>query len=192
MRELVFLLEEESAKALLEGLLPRFLSLEIRTRFIVFEGKQDLEKQLIRRLQRYANPRARFIVVRDQDSAPDCRLVKLKLRGLCRQAGREANSLVRIPRRELEAFYIADLSAVEQSLGVTGLASRQQCARFRQPDSVVSPSRELAKLTRGLYQKVSSSRTLGPILDLSNERSPSFRNLLSGIRRLEQELLGQA
>ena len=38
MKELVFLLEEESAKAMLESLLPRILHPDIRARFIPFEG----------------------------------------------------------------------------------------------------------------------------------------------------------
>lgn len=71
MKELVFLLEEASAGAMLESLLPRILQPGIRHRLIVFEGKQDLEKQLYRRLRAYLNPQARFIVLRDQDCAPD-------------------------------------------------------------------------------------------------------------------------
>lgn len=49
MKELVFLLEEASAKALLSTLLPRLLNAEIKFRLIPFEGKQDLEKQLVKR-----------------------------------------------------------------------------------------------------------------------------------------------
>ena len=41
MRELVFLLEEASAKAMLEGLVPRLLDDRIQVRLITFEGKQD-------------------------------------------------------------------------------------------------------------------------------------------------------
>ncbi|MFC3564278.1 AAA family ATPase [Xanthomonas dyei] len=46
MRELVFLLEEPSARAMLESLLPRILSDDIKYRLIAFEGKQDLEKTI--------------------------------------------------------------------------------------------------------------------------------------------------
>ena len=49
MRELVFLLEERSASALLESMLPRMLDQSIAVRFVPFEGKQDLEKQQIGR-----------------------------------------------------------------------------------------------------------------------------------------------
>ena len=189
MKELVFLLEEDSAKALLLGVLPRILDPQVRPRLMVFEGKQDLEKQMVKRLRGYVNPHARFIVLRDQDSTPDCRVVKAKLLGLCAQAGRQAVSLVRIACRELESFYLADLRAVEVAMGLTGLARHQKSARFRAADRVESPSHELAKLTRGAYQKVSGSRLLGPHLDLANHRSASFKNLIEGVRRLEQELL---
>ncbi len=49
MRELVFLLEEPSAKAMLESLLPRLLDTGITTRLLAFEGKQDLEKQMVKK-----------------------------------------------------------------------------------------------------------------------------------------------
>ena len=189
MRELIFLLEEASAQALLEGLAPRLLDPSIRVRFIAFEGKQDLEKQLVRKMRGYTNPRARFLVLRDQDSAPDCTVVKRKLMGLCETAGRQATALVRIACRELETMYLADLRALEQALEQHGLAGRQGNAKFRAPDHLESPSHELTKLTRGLYQKVGTSRLLGPHLDLANERSATFKNLVRGIQRLQTELL---
>jgi hypothetical protein len=189
MKELVFLLEEESAKAMLLGLLPRVLSPQVHPRLMVFEGKQDLEKQIVKRLRGYVNPHARFIVLRDQDSAPDCKIIKAKLRRLCAQAGRQTVSLVRIACRELESFYLADLRAVEIALNLTGLVRHQHSARFRATDNVENPSRELVRLTEGKYQKVSGSRQIGPHLDAVNVRSASFRNLVAGVRRLELELL---
>jgi len=96
---------------------------------------------------------------------------------------------VRIACRELETIYLADLRAVELATGLTGLARRQHVAKFRNPDRLGSPSAELTSLTGGAYQKVSSSRRIGEYLDLGNERSSTFRNLVRGIRRLEAELL---
>jgi len=87
MRELVFLLEEASAQAMFEGLLPKLLPEETIVRYLTFEGKSDLEKQLARKIRGYRNQEARFIVVRDQDSHPDCTVVKAKLVGLCQEAG---------------------------------------------------------------------------------------------------------
>lgn len=189
MRELVFLLEEESAKAMLEGLLPRILNPEIKPRLLAFEGKQDLEKQMVRKMRSYINPHARFIVMRDQDATPDCRVVKETLLARCAEAGRQNIALVRIACRELESFYLADLAAVETGLGMNGLAKQQGIAKFRNPDIMQNPSKELIALTRHRYQKVSGSRILGQHLDFGNERSSSFKNLITGIKRMEQELL---
>lgn len=189
MKELVFLLEEASAKAMLESLLPRILHVDIHPRYIPFEGKQDLERQMGKRLRAYINPHSRFIILRDQDSAPDCKALKAKLLERCQHAGQAATSLVRIACRELESFYLADLSAVEQALEIRNLAKQQGGAKFRAPDRLGSPSKELETLTRGQYQKVGGSRVIGQFLDPDNERSPSFRNLIEGIRRMERELL---
>lgn len=185
MRELVFLLEEVSAKPMLETLLPRILHPDIRPRYIPFEGKQDLERQMVKRLRGYVNPAARFIVLRDQDSAA----VKEGLVERCRQAGQAAKTVVRIACKELEAFYLADLRAVEQGLGLDKLARLQGSAKFRGPDRLGSPSKELEALTSGAYEKVGGSRAIGQFLDPANERSPSFKNFIEGIRRLEGELL---
>jgi len=58
MKHLVFLLEEPSAKEMLNGLLPRLLP-GVRSRCIVFEGKQDLEKNLIKKIRAYRVPNSR-------------------------------------------------------------------------------------------------------------------------------------
>lgn len=182
MTELVFLLEELSAQEMLKGLLPRILPAGLAVRYIPFEGKQDLEQQLVRKIRGYRVPGARFVVLRDQD-AGNCQAIKARLAQLCEQTG-VSGILIRIACRELESWYLADLAAVEQGLGLTGLAQRQDRRKFRQPDLLGSPSKELDALTDGLYQKVGGSRRIGPHLDPENVRSPSFRNLVSGIRRL--------
>jgi len=192
MKELVFLLEEESAKAMLESLLPRILDAGIKPRLLAFEGKQDLEKQMVGKLRGYINPHARFIVLRDQDAAPDCRIVKEALLARCADAGRQGVALVRIACHELESFYLADLAAVETGLGIKGLVKHQGTAKFRTPDYLQKPSNELLTLTKQRYQKVGGSRAIGQHLDAGNERSSSFKNLIAGIRRMEQELLGLA
>ena len=189
MKEIVFLLEEESAKAMLEGLLPRILDAQIRTRFIPFEGKQDLEKQLVKRIRGYQNPHARFIVLRDQDRQPDCRVLKQSLLDKCRESGKIESTLVRLACRELETFYLADLAAVESGLNLTGLQKQQKKQKFRQPDFLGSPSVELVKLTKNAYQKISGSRKIGKFLDPENTRSPSFHNLLRGIQKQAEMLM---
>ena len=188
MNELVFFLEEESAKALLEQIFPILIlpASHVRPRFIVFEGKQDLEKQLLKKLRGYLNPHARFIVMRDQDQT-DCRRTKRSLAALCARAGRP-EATVRIACRELEAFYLGDLLAVESGLGIGGLAAKQNRAKFRDPDRLMSPSRELEKLTGNRYQKVAGSRAIAPYLDTHAPRSRSFHHLIRAIRNAGDRL----
>jgi hypothetical protein len=188
MNELVFFVEEESAKALLERIFPQLVpsGSQVHPRFIVFEGKQDLVKQLPNKLRGYLNPRARFIVMRDQDQA-DCRKIKKSLAALCTRAGRP-QTIVRIAWGELEAFYLGDLLAVEKGLDLSGIAGRQNKAKFRDPDRLVRPSYELQKLTGNRYQKVAGSRAIAPHLNLNAPRSRSFHNLIRAIRLANADL----
>ena len=78
MRELVFLLEEPSARELLQIIVPQILGNAYSVQYIVFDGKQDLEKKLTFKLKYYCNPDAMFIVMRDQDSG-NCIEIKNKL-----------------------------------------------------------------------------------------------------------------
>ena len=50
MKTLVFLLEEQSAAEMLKVILPGFLPDDIQTRFITFEGKSDLEKNVEKKI----------------------------------------------------------------------------------------------------------------------------------------------
>lgn len=188
MKELVFLVEGQAEKDLLDVLLPRVLPDGVRHRVIPFEGKQDLEKQMGRRIRGYQNPAARFIVLRDQDSHADCKALKAGLLARCEGTGREAHCLVRIACTELETFYLADLAAVERALEMPGLARQQGSRKFRHPDALGSPSRELRTLTKLRYEKRAGSRLIGQQLDLDNDRSPSFKHLMAGVRRLSAEL----
>lgn len=182
MKTLVFFLEEPSAKEMLTGLIPRLVTSEISIRYIVFTGKQDMEKQLIKRLRGWQLPDSIFVVMRDQDSS-DCQTVKQRLTGLCQQAGK-IGVLVRVACRELESFYLGDLSAVERGLDMRGLSVHQNSKKFRNPDNIDKPSDELYRLTGGRYQKMAGSRAIAPHLRLKGNRSHSFQVLIKGISQL--------
>lgn len=98
MKQLVLFLEEASAKAAFEGLLPRVVPDDVVVRYIVFEGKSDLEKQLGKRLQGWIQPNTAFLVLRDQD-AGDCYDVKQKLEKICKDSGK-AGVVVRVACHE--------------------------------------------------------------------------------------------
>jgi len=184
MITLAFFLEETSAKVLLEGLLPRFVPMDrVALRLIPFEGKQDLERQLVRKIRSWRTPNTRFIILRDQD-AGKCKDVKKRLVALCREA-KQPQALVRIACQELESWYLGDLAAVESALKIEGLADHQKKARFRNPDNLYKPSMVLEKLTAGRYQKVSGSRAIGLHLRMDQSNlSVSFQVFMTGIREL--------
>ena len=82
---LVFFLEEPSAREMLKGLLPRILPGFVSVRYILFEGKQDFEKNIIRGFRGWRVPNSVFIVLRDQD-AGNCLAIKQTLVTKCRDA----------------------------------------------------------------------------------------------------------
>ena len=182
MMTLVFFLEEPSAEEMLKGILPKILPDRVVPRFIVFEGKHHLEKQLGRRMKLWRAPNSRFLVMRDQDSG-DCRVIKQNLLDKCK-AAHKPETIVRIACHELESFYIGDLKAVEEGLGVRGLSKLQNKRRFRKPDGLFNPALELMGLTKNSYQKVSGSRAIGRYLDLENNRSHSFNVLVKAIKHI--------
>ena len=180
---MVVFVEELSAKVLLDGILPRLLPDGTRHRVVPFEGKSDLENQLVRRIRGWKEPQTDFVVLRDQDSG-DCRKLKMKLQELCQEAGRP-DALVRIACRELESWYLGDLEAVERGLGLQGLIKQSNNSKFREPDRLNNAAQELKSLTKNSYQKVGGSRRIAWHLDLSGEnRSTSFRAFCEGIRRI--------
>lgn len=122
--------------------------------------------------------------MRDQDSG-DCKAIKTKLADLCREAGQDG-VLIRIACRELESFYLGDLAAVEQGLGLKNLKGQQQGKKFRDPDALGNPAEELFRLSNNLYGKMAGSRTIAPFLSLENNCSRSFNVLLSGIKKLAE------
>lgn len=189
MKELVFLVEGEAERNLLDALMPRLLPEGISHRVIPFQGKQDMEKRMNLRIRAYQNTLARFIVLRDQDSHSDCMALKASLLARCQGTHKEVHCLVCIACTELEAFYLADLAAVAQALDMPGLPKHQANRKFRHPDQLGSPSRELQALTNHRYEKRAGSRAIGQHLSLDNTRSPSFRNLVAGVRRLSADLL---
>ena len=182
MRSLVVFTEEMSAKVMLESLLPRLLPQD-RCSFlcVAFEGKRDLEKQLPIKLKGWRTPNTHFIVLRDQDKG-ECKTIKKILKDICVLASKP-DVLVRIVCRELESWYFGDLEAVETALGIGGLATLQEKAKYRKPDRIQNPSKELKKVTKNRYQKVGGSRLIGEHLHLDNSRSTSFQHFISGVRK---------
>jgi hypothetical protein len=179
MSRLVFMLEEQSMKVLLEGLLPRFFP-ELCFLCLPHEGKQALEKSIPRKLRAWREPGVRFVVVRDNDGA-NCEALKSRLVELCRE-GRRADSLVRIACQELEAWYLGDGEALAEAFGDDRLRELGVRERFRNPDAVVGPARALEELIPA-FQKVSGARRMAQKMDRGRNRSRSFQVFIAGVER---------
>ncbi|VEN74879.1 conserved hypothetical protein [Candidatus Desulfarcum epimagneticum] len=177
MSRVVFLLEERSMKALLEGLLPRLFP-GLSFICVPHEGKQDLEKSIPRKLRAWREPGARFVIVRDNDGG-DCRALKERLSRLCADSGRP-DARVRIACQELEAWYLGESSALAKAFDNPGLSGIEKKARYRDPDAIHTPSRELAKLIPE-FQKVSGARRLARHLTRNGNRSRSFQIFMAGV-----------
>lgn len=185
---LVFFLEEPSAREMLKGLLPHVLPCLVSIRYIVFEGKQDLKKNLTRRLRGWRSPNSIFVVMCDQD-ASCCSALKSELTKKCQDAGKP-EAVVRIVCRELESWYFGDLAAVESGLGTSGLVRRYgNASKYRVPDRIHYPAIELKRITRNAYQKISGSRSIGPMMSVDSNKSHSFRVFIEGVQQVLRDAI---
>lgn len=123
-----------------------------------------------------------FFVLQDQDVA-DCGVLKQDLMAKCEKAGKPS-AVVRIVCRELESWYFGDLRAVEEGLDLRNLRRRADVPKYRVPDCIHTPSRELEKITGGAYQKIGGSRAIGLLMSIDENRSHSFRVFIAAVRRL--------
>lgn len=180
MNRVVFLLEEYSMKALLDGLLPRLFP-HLLFLCVPHDGKSDLEKSIPRKLRAWREPGVRFVVVRDNDRG-DCLALKDRLVDLC-SVRPQGDVMIRIVCQELEAWYIGEPDALAEAFEKESLRRKVGArSRFGQPDTVPYPARELAKLIPR-FQKVSGARLLADHLTRERNRSPSFHAMMDGIER---------
>lgn len=178
--KVVFLLEERSMKALLDGLLPRFFP-DLKFQCVPHEGKHDLEKSIPRKLRAWQEPGVRFVIVFDND-AGNCIELKQRLTALCNESGR-LDTLVRIACQELEAWYFGDPEALAQAFDKKQLSKIGNKSRYRDPDSIISPAKEISKLIPE-FQKISGARKMSAHLSRESNRSGSFHALMDGVERV--------
>lgn len=184
MKTIVFFLEGRSEKEFLQILIPRLLNnyKEVNTKYVTFQGKKDLESKLYHRLKGWLTPDSTFVVLVDQDEE-NCQELKKRLHYKCRDIG-QSNLIIRIACRELESWYFGDLAAVEKALDKKNLTSYSNKGKYREPDSIQKPSKELCKITNETYQKISGSRDIAQFLSLNKNTSVSFQTFIKGIKKL--------
>ena len=181
--KLVFMLEEPSAEYFLDILMKRILSgfESVEYLLIPHQGKSDLQQSIPKKLRAWRTPNTFFIILHDQDNH-DCKMLKQELKRLCSH-GRNHNPLIRIVCRELEAWYFGDLDAVEKAFPSFNGNKYKNKSKFRYPDSIAKPSKELQKIVRG-FNKSAAARRIPAHMDIENNTSTSFNHFLSGTRNL--------
>jgi hypothetical protein len=178
---LVFMLEEPSAKSVLDIILPMLLPPEVTFQTIPHRGKDDLRRSLPRKLRSWLAPDTHFVVLHDQDSN-SCETLKEDLQTICQQTGRY-DVIVRIACRELEAWYFGDLEAVERAFPGNRLQQLAEKREYRDPDNIVKPSSALERLVPG-FQKGFASKTIPHHMHMERNRSRSFQVFVEAVRRL--------
>jgi len=182
--KLIFLLEEPSTKYLLDVLLPKILPAGVDFQTIPHNGKHALEKSIPRKLRGWNEPGdIRFVILHDQDTR-DCVQLKQFLLSLCE--GTDRPVLVRIACQEMEARYFGDTNALALAYNRPKLRQLSAQRRYRIPDQIPSPKDDLRKLVPE-HQQIEGAKRVAPHMDIENNTSESFRQFVSGVRRLAAE-----
>lgn len=201
-----FLVEEPSAEAALNVLLPKILPAGIGFKIHPYNGKSDLLKKLPARLRGYKTwiPADWKIVVLTDEDRGNCTEIKNAMESAGSRAGfvtKFINSgdfqvLNRIAVEELEAWFFGDVPALVAAYpGVPPtLASR---AGYRDPDLIRGGTWE--KLEKVLQNaghfaaglpKIEAAKEISNYMIPENNRSKSFQVFLSGIKAMFPAVTG--
>ena len=203
MRLEVFV-EELSAEAALQNLIPGLLGSGWTCRFHAFDGKADLLAELPSRLSGLAPalpPASRILVLTDEDR-DDCRAVKDALDGAAEQAGLTTKSAVgvgpfdvvnRIAIEELEAWFFGDVPALVAAYPrvPADLGSRRP---YHDPDAIAGGTWEALERVlqkAGYYAagmpKIEVARNVSKHMDAGRNTSYSFQVFVAGLRALADD-----
>ena len=174
MTELVVMVEEESARIVVETLLQRMLP-DRGVIVVPHRGRSDLRASVPRKLAAWKHPPdVPFLILHDNDRSI-CMDLKKELIALLPPNARN-RTRIRIVMQELESWYLGDFPA----LCAAGLMSQKKArdlersAKFRDPDAVAHPKSEFFKLHDDVGQ-IALARRIAPHLDPRNNRSRSFQ-----------------
>lgn len=193
-----FLVEEPSAEAALNILVPRIVGPDISFKVHPYQGKPDLLAKLPARLQGYRNwmPEDwRVVVIVDGDSE-DCKVLKGNLEGIAARAGLITKTtsggarfhvLNRLAIEELEAWFLGDVEALCAAYpGVDRNLSAKE--KYRDPDAILGGTWEAMERVlraaghfRGGLGKVTAAREIANFMEPERNRSRSFQTFRQGL-----------
>ena len=180
--------EEPSLKIVLESILPKIVPQTVYYQIYSHQGKQDLEIALRKTLPTISKiPGSRVLVTRDQDSA-DCKDVKKHLIDLI-ELNCSCQFKIRIVCRELESWYLGDMSAIEKAYPRFTASNHINKSEFRNVDKIQSPNRALLKIipeysAREYLPKLETAENISQHLDLENNKSDSYKHTINAVLSL--------
>ncbi len=197
-----FLVEEPSAEAALQSLVPKIVGPGVSSAFHVHQGKRDLLARLPERLRGYSRwlPKDWRIVILTDLDRQDCRKLKDALEQYARDAGLTTRSisgvggrfqvLNRIAIEELEAWFFGDMSALIQAYPRIPKTLTKRVG-YREPDAIRGGTWEtLERLLQKLdyypggLPKIEVARRVSQYMDPDRNRSKSFQVFRQGVREL--------
>lgn len=190
MKTLEFLLEEKSMENALEILLPKILpdSYQLGVNYFLrpHNGKSDLKNSIPTKAKAFSNPQLdrALIIMMDQDSN-DCKKLKKDLVSLIKTNG-DVKFLVRIVCRELEGWYLGDMTAIQKFYSRFKAKQHIRKEKFRNPDEC-NASGELFKLIPD-FQKGIASRNIPKFMDINLNGNKSFNNFKTGLTKFIEKL----
>lgn len=188
---LEFLVEEPSAEAALNELVPKIIP-GCSFKLHPHQGKNHLLDRLPTKLAGYARwlPQDWYIVVLVDADRADCIKLKRKIIAAGREAKLPGSLLCRIAVEELEAWFLGDVPALAKAYpGVPQtLGSRR---RYRNPDAIKGGTWEALEdvlqdagyFPAGLA-KIAAARAIAPHMNVEANSSRSFQVFRDGLRRL--------
>ena len=198
---LEFLVEEVSIEAFLKASLPKMLPEDVTFQVFSYQGKHALLKRIGDRLRGYSNwlpPGHRIVLIVDRDKE-DCKQLKSRLEGICKNAGLRSRRMTgspawqvvtRIAIEELEAWHFGDWLAVCAAYPKVS-ASVPNKARYRNPDAITGGTWEAFERVLQRYgyhrtglAKQQAASEIGRHINPSRNRSHSycvFRDAVSEI-----------
>lgn len=194
-----FLVEELSAEAALQNLVPKILGLDVTINIHTHQGKPDLINKLPGRLAGYKHwlpDDWNIVVLMDLDSA-DCIDSKNQLEEIAINAGfttksaagqgRDFQVLNRLAIEELEAWFFGDVKALAGAYPRIPLSLGHR-ARYRDPDAIRGGTWEALERVlqnRGYYPgglpKIAAAREISLHMDPQRNRSKSFQVFRDGL-----------
>lgn len=191
MKGIYFLVEEQSIKPVIEAVMSDIIDIEKGEWFDIkiHQGKRDLLKAIPRVLPTLSKvPNTKIVILHDQDQN-DCLELKKLLVNTIEQVTCYCPYKIRIVCKELESWFLGDLQAIQKTFPKFSPAKFKNSAKFRNPDDIQYPSKELLRIIPELaalstLPKVRTAEAISRNLDINKNSSDSFNQFVDGVKAL--------